>query len=411
MTRTHDDGGAVASEVPNYGSFAVASGEELAAADDAIAEQSLLLADELPIVPIDRVRSNGTTKSKAAAHSPPVSWKDLPRKGQLVVIVLARLAEPLAQTSLMSYLFYQLSWFDPSQSAAEISGKAGILQASFTGAQFLTAMAWGRAADSSRFGRKRVILCGLLGTLISTIGYGFSTTFQQALFFRVLGGITNGNVGVLRTMISETVYEKKYQSRAFLLLPLTFNIGTIIGPMLGGQLADLAGTYPDVFGHMDFFVKYPFAPPNIVSAFILLCGLLSAWLCLEETLDARLNKRDYGIELGKKLARLFQSSCLNRGEKGAAGPRWTRPQSGEARDTHSACRSGASLRATSSSRSWRTFFSPSTSARSTRCGPYFCPLQCTTRPIRPNHPTPCPAAYPFYLLVVLGFLPGRSVWP
>ncbi|KAL8306046.1 hypothetical protein RB600_008769 [Gaeumannomyces tritici] len=337
MTRTHDDGGAVASEVPNYGSFAVASGEELAAADDAIAEQSLLLADELPIVPIDRVRSNGTTKSKAAAHSPPVSWKDLPRKGQLVVIVLARLAEPLAQTSLMSYLFYQLSWFDPSQSAAEISGKAGILQASFTGAQFLTAMAWGRAADSSRFGRKRVILCGLLGTLISTIGYGFSTTFQQALFFRVLGGITNGNVGVLRTMISETVYEKKYQSRAFLLLPLTFNIGTIIGPMLGGQLADLAGTYPDVFGHMDFFVKYPFAPPNIVSAFILLCGLLSAWLCLEEvcfriapcsfchpgrltlseqTLDARLNKRDYGIELGKKLARLFQSSCLNRGEKG-----------------------------------------------------------------------------------------------
>ncbi|KAL8392170.1 hypothetical protein RB595_002381 [Gaeumannomyces hyphopodioides] len=316
MSQTHDGCRAAAPDTPNYGSFTVAPEEARFAPGDVIAEQPLLASDELPIVPIDRARSNGSTKSKAAAHSPPVSWKDLPRKGQLVVIVLARLAEPLAQTSLMSYLFYQLSWFDPSQSAAEISSKAGILHASFTGAQFLTAMAWGRAADSGRFGRKRVILCGLFGTLISTIGYGFSTTFRQALFFRVLSGVTNGNVGVLRTMISETVYEKKYQSRAFLLLPLTFNIGTIIGPMLGGQLADLAKAYPDVFGRIDFFVKYPFALPNIVSAFVLLCGLLSAWLCLEETLDARLDKRDYGIELGKKLARLFQSSCLKRGEKG-----------------------------------------------------------------------------------------------
>lgn len=76
----------------------------------------------------------------------------------------------------------------------------------------------------------------------------------------------------------------RYQSRAFLLLPFTFNIGTIIGPMLGGQLADLADGYPDVFGRIDFFVKYPYAPPNIISAFIFICGLLSAWLCLEEVI-------------------------------------------------------------------------------------------------------------------------------
>lgn len=36
--------------------------------------------------------------------------------------------------------------------------------ASFTAAQFLTAMLWGRAADSSRLGRKNVIFIGLLGT-------------------------------------------------------------------------------------------------------------------------------------------------------------------------------------------------------------------------------------------------------
>jgi MFS family permease len=61
-------------------------------------------------------------------------------------------------------MFYQLKWFDPSLPDSTISGQAGILSASFTATQFLTAMIWGRVADSPRVGRKRVILIGLVGT-------------------------------------------------------------------------------------------------------------------------------------------------------------------------------------------------------------------------------------------------------
>lgn len=93
-----------------------------------------------------------------------VAWKDLPQKGQLIVITLVRLSEPLVQTSLQSYMFYQLKWFDPSLPDSTISSQAGILHASFTAAQFLTAMVWGRVADSSVFGRKSVVITGLLGT-------------------------------------------------------------------------------------------------------------------------------------------------------------------------------------------------------------------------------------------------------
>ncbi|KUI60569.1 hypothetical protein VP1G_07794 [Cytospora mali] len=246
-------------------------------------------------------------KSKKAT----VSWKDLPRKQQLVVITLTRLSEPLVQTSLQSYMFYQLKWFDPSLPDSVISSQAGVLHASFTAAQFLTAMMWGRVADSGRFGRKKVILIGLTGTMISCVGFGFSTTFWQALLFRSLGGVTNGNVGVLRTMISEIVREKKYQSRAFLLLPMTFNIGIIIGPILGGLLADPAGSYPDLFGEIEFFRRFPYAAPNLVSAFFLFSASLSAFLCLEETLDARADKRDWGIELRKKIGSAL-SACFSR---------------------------------------------------------------------------------------------------
>jgi MFS family permease len=67
-------------------------------------------------------------------------------------------------TTSQSYMFYQLKWFDPSLPDSVVSGQAGVLSASFTAAQFLTAMAWGRVADSSRFGRKTVVLVGLFGT-------------------------------------------------------------------------------------------------------------------------------------------------------------------------------------------------------------------------------------------------------
>jgi MFS family permease len=173
------------------------------------------------------------TETADAAKGKPISWRSLPRKDQLFVLTLARLSEPLTQTSLGSYLFYQLQSFDPSLPDSTISYQAGIIQAAFPFAQFLTAMLWGRFADSEHGGRKNAICIGLLGTMCSIIGFGFSHSFGMAVAFRLLGGVLNGNIGVMRTMISEIIKEKKYQSRAFLILPMTFNVGVIIGPILG----------------------------------------------------------------------------------------------------------------------------------------------------------------------------------
>ncbi|GKT60560.1 major facilitator superfamily transporter [Colletotrichum tofieldiae] len=280
----------------------------------------------------------------------PVAWRDLPKKQQLLVITLTRLSEPLVQTSLQvrgnfrehsypahshshriphtglfnhddkqslthaqSYMFYQLKWFDPSLPDSVISSQAGVLHASFTAAQFITAMVWGRLADSKRFGRKTVLMIGLLGTCLSCVGFGFSQTFAQALAFRCIGGATNGNVGVLRTMISEIVREKKFQARAFILLPMTFNIGVIIGPILGGILSDPAGSYPSLFGDVDFFKKYPYAAPNLLSAIFLSSAALSVWLCLDETHEVlREEGPDLGSRVGASIASLLRRTFARR---------------------------------------------------------------------------------------------------
>lgn len=243
---------------------------------------------------IDRYEALPT--SAASATAGPVAWSDLPKKKQLAILTMARLSEPLTQTSLQAYMFYQLRSFDPSLPDSSISSQAGMLQGSFTAAQFLTAVLWGRIADSDTFGRKRVLLIGLLGTCISCVGFGFSRSFVQAAVFRTLGGALNGNVGVMRTMISEIIQEKKFQSRAFLLLPMCFNIGVIVGPILGGLLSNPVGNYPRIFGANSviggkegvwWLEHWPYALPNLMSAVFLFLSATGVILGLEEVHQPR----------------------------------------------------------------------------------------------------------------------------
>jgi MFS family permease len=129
----------------------------------------------------------------------------LPRKGQLAILTLARLSEPFAQTSLTAYLFYQLKSFDTTLADSTIAAQGGMIQAAYPAAQLVTAALWGRAADTDWIGRKRVVLIGLFSTCLAYVGYGFSKSFAQAMAYRVLGGALNGSVGVIRTVVSETV--------------------------------------------------------------------------------------------------------------------------------------------------------------------------------------------------------------
>ncbi|KAB8239629.1 uncharacterized protein BDW43DRAFT_296012 [Aspergillus alliaceus] len=262
----------------------------------------------------DDSEDDDDTDNDAAESSSekPVTWSSLPKRGQLAILTFARLSEPLAQTSLQAYMFYQLRSFDPSLPDSTISAQAGILQGSFTAAQFVTAIWWGRLADTEWMGRKRVLMIGLLGTCISSLGFGFSRSFAVAVVFRIIGGVLNSNVGVMRTMIAEIIQEKKYQSRAFLLLPMCFNIGVIIGPVLGGMLADPVKNYPHLFGPgsllggkdgVGWMLHWPFALPNLLSAIFIFASLAAVFLGLDETHEVTRHRSDWGRKLGKRLSK------------------------------------------------------------------------------------------------------------
>jgi len=241
---------------------------------------------------------------------------ELPRKDQLFILLLTRLAEPLTQTSLQAYMFYMLKSFDENASDSTIASQAGWLAGSFTAAQCVTAVWWGRLADKEWCGRKNVLLVGLLGTLISTVGFGFSRKLWVAMLFRSFGGALNGNVGVMRTMISEIIKEKRFQPKAFLILPMTFNVGILVGPLLGGWLQDPAHTYPAVFGAGSrlggedgvwWMLHFPYALPNLLSAVFLLLSACLVVLGLEETHLDRRYRPDVGLSIGRWIGR-----CISR---------------------------------------------------------------------------------------------------
>ena len=66
-------------------------------------------------------------------------------------------------------------------------------------------------------------------------------------------------------------------------MPFVWSIGTIIGPALGGCLAQPSMNYPSVFPSDGLFAKFPFLLPNLICAALLLVAILAGTFAIEET--------------------------------------------------------------------------------------------------------------------------------
>ncbi|KAH7073808.1 major facilitator superfamily domain-containing protein [Paraphoma chrysanthemicola] len=175
-----------------------------------------------------------------------------------------------------SYMFFQLRHFDPQTPAATITTQCGLLVGAKTGAHVCTGLLWGRLADQRPKGRRFVLVFGLLASSAATVGYGFATTFHQAIGWQMFEGAMNATVAMVRCMTAELQTEKKYRVRAFTLLPLFANIGSVIGPLIGGFLSSTRTADSIVPG-------YPYAMPNICVAAIEVVVAVAAVFALTDT--------------------------------------------------------------------------------------------------------------------------------
>lgn len=127
---------------------------------------------------------------------------------QLFLLSLARISEPIALTSIFPYSYALVRSYNLG-SEDSIAFYCGVLIAAFSLAEACTGVFWGSLSD--RIGRKPVLLIGTGGTLLSLLIVGFADTFWTALSGRIVGGLLNGNIGVIQSMVGELTTNPKHE--------------------------------------------------------------------------------------------------------------------------------------------------------------------------------------------------------
>lgn len=116
----------------------------------------------------------------------------------------------MALTSIFPYAWALVKDFKIGDES-HASFYSGLLISAFSLAEAAMGMYWGGLSD--RIGRKPVLMLGCVGTMLSMIMVGIAPNFWVALFGRALGGMLNGNIGVIQTMVGEIVTRPEHERK------------------------------------------------------------------------------------------------------------------------------------------------------------------------------------------------------
>lgn len=155
----------------------------------------------------------------------------------------------------------------------------GLLISSFSIAQFFGASVLGSLSD--KHGRKRILLLSITGSALgyALFAYGIISNQLWLLFFgRSLNGFMAGNLAVMYSAIAD-ISTPESKSKNFGLVGAAFGMGFVIGPFLGGQLAN-----PDLVSW------FSYATPFWTAAVLSLVNVLLIGRFFGETLLVKINK-------------------------------------------------------------------------------------------------------------------------
>lgn len=116
------------------------------------------------------------------------------------------------------------------------SGSAmGLLMAIYALMQFIFAPLWGDLSD--RYGRKPILIVGILGNAIAQVLFGFASSLSMLFIARALAGIlSSATMPTAMAYISDSTSEED-RGKGMGILGAAMGVGMILGPGLAGWLA------------------------------------------------------------------------------------------------------------------------------------------------------------------------------
>ncbi len=189
----------------------------------------------------------------------------------------------------------EAGFFPASVSDDYISIIFGFLIASYPLMQFFGAPILGNLSD--RYGRKPILSLSLVGTAIGYFLFAVSIWKHDLIlmfFSRMLPGFMGGNISIVYSALAD-VSKPEEKPRNFGLVGAAFGIGFIIGPTIGGILAD-----PEIYSGFSYVTPFLFA------AGLAVFNLFLVWRRFPETLRERKREPVYLFSGLINLAKAFR---------------------------------------------------------------------------------------------------------
>jgi MFS family permease len=139
-----------------------------------------------------------------------------------------------------SILFPVLPHFARQVGATETEW--GWIVAAYSFMQFLFSPYWGSLSD--RIGRKRVLITGLVGYVVTFVALAYSHTLMQVFVVRALSGaLTAATLPTAMAYVGDNTTREE-RARGMGVLGAAMGLGVIFGPMIGAFLAGISLATP-----------------------------------------------------------------------------------------------------------------------------------------------------------------------
>jgi MFS transporter, DHA1 family, multidrug resistance protein len=164
-------------------------------------------------------------------------------KKNLYTIWIAQFITIMGMSSVVPFLpFYirELGITDPDL----VTRWSGLVFAGPFFLSFIFTPLWGAVGD--RYGRKLMVVRAVFGLGIAQILVGTAQSVDQLLLFRMIQGALSGFIPAALTLVSASAPNER-AGYAMGVLQTSLSAGILIGPLIGGVLADTIGYRPIFF--------------------------------------------------------------------------------------------------------------------------------------------------------------------
>ena len=204
---------------------------------------------------------------------------------QFTMMTLVLCNEAIGTTMLFPYVGFLVAKVDGSNDRSAAGYYSGMLVGTFQLGQMFFSARWGYVSDC--IGRRPVFIVGLVCGGMFVICFGLSSKLWMLMVFRLLHGVTCANAAVGKTYTAEVVTGVN-RAKAFGTMSLSWAVGSLIGPTIGGFLYDpctndFLSQLPPFQSCEGLFGNFPALLPSVVLAFYSFSSAIAIYLFLPES--------------------------------------------------------------------------------------------------------------------------------